>query len=332
MKLVIQTFPARSRSPTCRPLRSIREKSVTFPKTSKASPGRFPLNQDRIAGPCQNQRTPTAPMSTRMRSPRKSTTSIGRSMRRLSFIIGLRRSSTSLPQNRLDQLPGVRRGPVAVAQLPMSENPLLIDEESRRNAELPVQAKHLHVGIQEGWEAQTQFVHEVLHDTIRSGIKTDRQDLEAAALVLLVGFIHRGHFQATRSAPGRPEVEEYCLLPAEVRQANRLPIETGQGKVRGEVSHLRPDLRSRFASPPLDNNQKNTQDEQAYRHQHHPPAVHLHAAPLSRPAPCVASRIGSPRTSNRERETGRARSVARQCAGPHRNAGSGIVPNRNSST
>src|SRR3990170_3057177 len=186
MKLVIQTLPAKSERPIFRPLRSIKEKSGTLPKTSNASPGRFPLNQDRIAGPCQNQRTPTAPMSTRMRSPRRSTTSIGRSMRRLSFIIGLRQSSTSLPHNRLEQLPGFWGGPVAVAQLPVSDNPLLIDEESRRNAELPVQAQHLHVGIQEGWEAQTQFVHEVLHDTIRSSIKIDRQDLEAAALVFLV--------------------------------------------------------------------------------------------------------------------------------------------------
>src|SRR3972149_149935 len=304
MKLVIQTFPARSRSPTSRPLRSIREKSVTFPKTSKASPGRFPLNQDRIAGPCQNQRTPTAPMSTRMRSPRKSTTSIGRSMRRLSFITGLRRSSTSLPQNRLDQLPGVRRGPVAVAQLPESDNPLLIDEESRRNAELPVQTKHLHVGIQEDRKVQLQLLHEVLHNTIRSGIKTDRQDLEAAALVLLVGLIYRGHFQATRSAPGRPEIEKDCLA-TQIRQADRLPIETREGKVRGEVSRLRPDLRSCLASPHLDNNQKNAQDEQACRHQHHPPAVRLHATPLSRPAPSLALRIGGPRTGNRERHTGR---------------------------
>src|SRR3972149_11802930 len=332
MKLVLQTLPARSVSPTCRPFRSIKEKSGTVPKTSNAPPGRCPLKQDRTAGPFQIARTATIPTRARRRSPRRSTTSIGRSMRRLSFIIGLRQSSASLPHNRLEQLPGFRGGPVAVAQFPVSENPLLIDEESRRNAELPVQTKHLHVGIQEDRKVQLQLLHEVLHNTIRSGIKTDRQDLEAAALVLLVGLIYRAHFQATRSAPGRPEVEEYCLLPAEVRQANRLPIETRQGKVRGEVSPLRPDLRSRFASPPLDNNQKNTQDEQAYRHQHHPPAVHLHAAPLSRPAPCLASRIGSPRTSNRERETGRARRLARQCAGPHRNAGSGIVPNRNSST
>src|SRR3989304_619890 len=172
MKLVIQTLPAKSERPIFRPLRSIKEKSGTLPKTSNASPGRFPLNQDRIAGPCQNQRTPTAPMSTRMRSPRSSTTSAGRSMRCLSFIIGLRWSSTSLPHNRLDQLPGVRRGPVAVAQLPVSDNPLLIDEESRRNAELPVQTKHLHVGIQEDRKVQLQLLHEVLHDTIRSGIKT----------------------------------------------------------------------------------------------------------------------------------------------------------------
>src|SRR3990172_2273439 len=308
MKLVIQTLPARSVSPTCRPFRSIKEKSGTVPKTSNAPPGRCPLNQDRIAGPFQIARTATIPTRARRRSPRRSTTSIGRSMRRLSFIIGLRQSSTSLPHNRLEQLPGFRGGPVAVAQLPVSDNPLLIDEESRRNAELPVQAQHLHVGIQEDRKVQLQLLHEVLHDTIRSGIKTDRQDLEAAALVLLVGLIYRGHFQATRSAPGRPEVEKDCLA-TQIRQADRLPIETREGKVRGEVSRLRPDLRRCLASPHLDNNQKNAQDEQACRHQHHPPAVRLHPTPLSRPAPSLALRIGGPRTGNRERDTGRASSV-----------------------